>query len=74
MWLVFSLQLVKFQTLTYLSHPAETMIGFWLLGENLTQETQSWWPSSWIVYLHWARVFHSWKKICYVKYFRVNNV
>ena len=62
MWLVFSLQLVKFQTLTYLSHPAETMIGFWLLGENLTQETQSWWPSSWIVYLHWARVFHSWKK------------
>merc|ERR1712203_1016444 len=28
-------------------------------GENLTQETQSWWPSSWIVYLHCARVFHS---------------
>merc|ERR1719474_2512989 len=34
-------------------------MGFWLLGENLTQETQSWWPSSWMVYLHWARVFHS---------------
>merc|ERR1719500_1695746 len=59
LWLVFSLQLVQLLTLTYLSHPAETMIGFWLLGENLTQETQSWWPSSWIVYLHWARVFHS---------------
>ena len=52
MWLVFSLQLVKFQTLTYLSHPAETMMGLALLGENLTVETQSWCPSSWIVYLH----------------------
>ena len=59
MWLVFSLQLVKFQTFTYLSHPAETMMGLALLGENLTVETQSWWPSSWMVYLHWARVFHS---------------
>lgn len=74
------------RTLTYLSQPAETMIGFWLLGENLvkevrmvvnvdgeggdmtsqvtsggdlTQETQSWWPSSWMVYLHWASVFHN---------------
>ncbi len=46
-------------TLTYLSQLADTMMGFWLLGENLTQDTQSWWPSSWMVYLHWARVFHS---------------
>merc|ERR1719186_961184 len=41
MWLVFSLQLVKVHTFTYLSQPAETMIGLALLGENLTQETQS---------------------------------
>merc|ERR1711893_132004 len=41
MWLVFNLQLVKFQTLTYLSHPQDTMMGFWLLGENLTQDTHS---------------------------------
>ena len=46
-------------TLTYLSQPHETMMGFWLLGENLTQETQSPWPSSWMVYLHWAKVFHN---------------
>merc|ERR1719153_1569411 len=59
MWLVFSLQLVRFQTLTYLSHPAETMMGLAVLGENLTQLTQSECPSSWMVYLHWARVFHS---------------
>merc|ERR1719309_1252469 len=59
MWLVLSLQLVRFHTFTYLSHPADTMIGFWLLGENLTHETQSLWPSSWMVYLHWARVFQS---------------
>merc|ERR1719318_604874 len=59
MWLVLSLQLVRFHTFTYLSHPAETMMGLALLGENLTVETQSWCPSSWKVYLHWARVFHS---------------
>merc|ERR1712063_43625 len=59
MWLVFSLQLVKFQTLTMLSQPHETMTGLLLLGENRTHETQSVWPSSWMVYLHWARVFHS---------------
>lgn len=29
------------------------------MGEVLTQETQSWWPLSWTVYLHWARVFQS---------------
>merc|ERR1719348_2960118 len=34
-------------------------MGFWLLGLNLTQLTQSECPSSWMVYLHWARVFHS---------------
>merc|ERR1719318_432383 len=54
MWLVLSLQLVRFHTFTYLSHPVETMMGLALLGENLTVETQSW-----MVYLHWARVFHS---------------
>merc|ERR1719430_1386675 len=59
MWLVFNLQFVRFHTFTYLSHPAETMMGLALLGENLTQDTQSWWPSSWMVYLHWARVFQS---------------
>merc|ERR1719295_755558 len=48
-----------FHSLMVLSHPQETMIGFWVLGENLTQLTQSLWPSSWMVYLHWARVFHS---------------
>merc|ERR1712027_69596 len=59
MWLVLSLQLVRFHTLTYLSQPQLTMMGFWLLGEKRTQDTQSPWPSSWMVYLHWARVFHS---------------
>merc|ERR1719369_395477 len=59
MWSVFSLQFCRDQTLTILSHPHETMMGFWLLGENLTQETQSLWASSWMVYLHCARVFHS---------------
>merc|ERR1719318_2486485 len=59
MGLVLSLRLVRFHTFTYLSHPAETMMGLALLGENLTQDTQSWCPSSWMVYLHWARVFHS---------------
>merc|ERR1719445_3008610 len=34
-------------------------MGLALLGENLTQLTQSEWPSSLMVYLHWARVFHS---------------
>lgn len=46
-------------TLTVRSQPADTMIGFEWLGENLTQDTQSEWPSSWIVYLHSARVFHN---------------
>merc|ERR1719245_1115042 len=59
MWLVFSLQLVRFHTLTYLSHPHDTMMGLAVLGEKRTQLTQSLWPSSWMVYLHWARVFHS---------------
>jgi len=59
MWFVFSLQLVRFHTLTYLSHPQETMMGLALFGENLTQLTQSEWPSSWMVYLHWAKVFHN---------------
>merc|ERR1719243_37170 len=59
MWLVFSLQLVRFHTLTYLSHPHDTMMGLALFGENLTQLTQSEWPSSWMVYLHWAKVWHN---------------
>ena len=46
-------------TLTYLSQPQDTIMGLELLGENLTQDTQSAWPSSWMVYLHWARVFQS---------------
>ena len=33
---------LKYITLTYLSQLADTMMGFWLLGENLTQDTQSW--------------------------------
>ena len=32
---------LKDRTLTYLSQPQETMMGFWLLGENLTQDTHS---------------------------------
>merc|ERR1719427_1255051 len=51
--------MLVFLTLTYLSQPAETMMGLLVLGENRTQLTQSWWPSSVIVYLHWASVFHS---------------
>lgn len=33
-------------TLTCLSHPHETIIGLAVFGENLTQDTQSLWPSS----------------------------
>ena len=47
------------RTLTILSQPAETMTGFWGLGENLTQETHSVWPFSVMVYLQSPRVFHS---------------
>jgi hypothetical protein len=54
MWLVLSLQLVRFYTLTFVSQQAETMIGFCLLGEKWTQETQPWWLSSWIVYHSWG--------------------
>ena len=39
-------------TFTYLSQPDETMIGVFGFGLNLTHDTQSLWPSSWIVYLH----------------------
>merc|ERR1719445_3016979 len=35
------------------------MMGLAVLGENLTQLTQSECPSSWMVYLHCAKVFHS---------------
>lgn len=46
-------------TLTTRSQPAETMIGFAWLGEKRTQLTQSVCPSSWMVYLHSANVFHN---------------
>merc|ERR1719383_872968 len=59
MWFVFSLQLVKFHTLTSLSHPAETMMGLLLVGEKRTQEIHSECPSSWMVYLQTPSVFHS---------------
>merc|ERR1711920_960189 len=49
---VFSLQLFKFQTLISLSQPQETINGFFAEGENRTQEIQSVWFSSVIVYLH----------------------
>lgn len=54
-----SLQLVKFQTLTKRSHPAETMRGTDCEGENLTHETHSVCPSESpeMVYLHSPRVF-----------------
>ena len=57
-----SLQLVKFQTLTSLSHPQLTIRGTDWEGENRTHETHSVWP--WlsesfplIAYLHSPRVF-----------------
>ncbi len=59
MWLVRSLQLLRFQTLTSLSQPPETMTGFWVLGEKRTHETHSVWQSSVMVYLHSPRVFQS---------------
>merc|ERR1712180_468466 len=59
MWLVLSLQLARFHTLTVLSQPADTMMGFSVLGEKRTHDTQSVWPSSVIVYLHTPSVFHS---------------
>ena len=46
-------------TLTILSQPHETIIGFWVFGENLTNETHSVWLSSWMVYLHCPSVFHN---------------
>merc|ERR1719217_1374077 len=57
--LVRSLQLLKFQTFTSLSQPAETMSGIFADGEKPTQLTQSVCISSTIVYLHSARVFQS---------------
>lgn len=37
----------------------ETMIGLTWFGEKRTHETQSLCPSSWMVYLHSAKVFHN---------------
>ena len=48
-------------TLTTLSHPADTMIGFDWLGENLTHDTQSLWQSSWKI----RKTTSSWSKPCY---------
>lgn len=54
-----SLQLVKFQTLTKRSQPAETIRGTDWEGEKRTQDTHSVWPSAspLMVYLHSPRVF-----------------
>lgn len=46
-------------TLTSLSQPAETITGFWGLGEKRTHETHSEWPLSVMVNLQSPRVFHS---------------
>merc|ERR1719401_1341063 len=54
-----SLQLLKFQTFTSLSHPADTMSGILAEGEKTTQLTQSVCMSSVMVYLHSASVFHN---------------
>merc|ERR1719329_1637805 len=57
--LVRSLQLLRFQTLTSLSQPADTMRGILADGEKPTLLTQSVCMSSTMVYLHSARVFQS---------------
>merc|ERR1719231_1490291 len=57
--LVRSLQSLRFQTFTSLSHPAETMSGVFADGKKATLLTQSVCISSVMVYLHSARVFHS---------------
>merc|ERR1719463_1024035 len=54
-----SLQLLKFQTFTSLSQPADTISGIFAEGEKPTQLTQSVCISSTMVYLHSARVFQS---------------
>lgn len=41
MWLVFRRQVAKFQTLTTLSHPADTITGLVAEGEKRTVDTQS---------------------------------
>ena len=55
-----SLQLVKFQTLTRRSHPADTMRGNDCAGENRTHDTHSVCPSAspLMVNLHSPSVFH----------------
>jgi len=57
----FSLQFVKLQTFTTLSHPPDTIKGVPLPGETekLTVLTHSVWPWSSIVYLHSPKVFQS---------------
>merc|ERR1719169_209862 len=54
-----SLQLLRFQTLTSLSQPPDTMRGIFAEGEKTTELTQSVCISSVIVYLHSASVFQS---------------
>merc|ERR1719414_2243910 len=54
-----SLQLLRFQTFTSLSHPADTMSGILAEGEKTTQLAQSVCMSSVMVYLHSASVFQS---------------
>lgn len=50
---------IAVRTLTSLSQPAETMTGFWGLGEKRTHETHSVWPLSVMVYLQSPSVFQS---------------
>merc|ERR1719181_1302984 len=57
--LVRGLQLLRFQTFTSLSQPADTINGILAEGEKPTQLTQSVCMSSTIVYLHSASVFQS---------------
>merc|ERR1719231_1642572 len=57
--LVRSLQLLRFQSFTSLSQPADTISGILADGEKPTLLTQSVCMSSVMVYLHSASVFHN---------------
>lgn len=58
LWLVVSLQWVRFHTLCSLAQPQERMMGLLLLGEKQTEDTHSEWLSSWSVYLHTPRGYN----------------
>ena len=55
----YSWTIYMWYTLTSLSHPEETITGFWGRGENRTHETHSECPCSWMVYLQIPKVFHN---------------